>query len=403
MADRKRPKEPPGKKEGTGDSTMETNGAGSIVQLERGKPRGKCRKWQLRVSVGKNPRTGKYQTKTRRVAGTYTDALKELERFKAELGKRKYAGREKITFAECCERYLKMRAHGGSGVRKVRQSTLKKERWCFNSVARELGADTPMSDIGEGELEAMFAALANGEGAAGKPMGGAYLGGMHSMLHGLFAYALREGFVESDPMECVMAPSSDTKPRRALPIESYAALIGALDPTDRMQLAVMAMACCGLRRGEVQAHPSGDCRGGIVHVGKSKTASGLRDVPMPKVLERGIAARRACLNAELAPAGLFVTDAMPLLSDALGSGVSVHYLGVWWQKHRGGFGLDGWTLHELRHSFVTLLSESGASMSAMRELAGHKSASTTIGVYAHASREEKRDAVEAAIGLLDVH
>lgn len=83
--------------------------------------------------------------------------------------------------------------------------------------------------------------------------------------------------------------------------------------------------------------------------------------------------------------------------------MSVHYLGVWWQKHRGDFGLEGWTLHELRHSFVTLLSESGASMSAMRELAGHKSASTTIGVYAHASRAEKRDAVEAAIGLLDVH
>lgn len=381
---------------------METKGTGCIVQLEKGKPRGKCRKWQLRVSVGRNPRTCKYQTKTRRVSGTYTDAVKEMERFKAELGKRRHAEGEKITFDECCERYLKVRERGGRGVRKVRPSTLKKERWCFNSVARELGADTPMKAIGEKDIDVMFAALANGEGASGKAMGGAYLGGMHSMLQGLFSFALREGIVESNPTECVIAPSSDTKPRRALPIESYRELIAALDPTDRMQLAVMAMACCGLRRGEVQALTFGDCRGGIVHVRKSKTDSGLRDVPMPKVLEEGIAARRACLDVELEPAGLRVTDGMPLLSDALGNGVSVHYLGVWWQKHRGGFGLDGWTLHELRHSFVTLLSESGASMSAMRELAGHKSASTTIGVYAHASRAEKRDAVESALGLLNV-
>ena len=381
---------------------MQTSGHGTIVQLEKGKPKGKCRRWQLRVSVGRNPRTGKYQTKTRRVAGTYTDAVHAMERFKAELGKRRFAEGGKMTFSECCERYLEVRAKGGRGVRKVKPKTLKKERWCFNSVARELGADTLMRDIGEEEIAAMFAALANGEGASGKALGGTYLSGMHSMLHGLFAYALREGITESDPMECVVQPQPDTKPRRAMPPSAYASLLHALDPTDRMQLAVMAIACCGLRRSEVQALTFGDVEGGVVHVRESKTMSGLRDVPVPQMLARGVAARKARLNVEMKPAGLAVTPDMPLLSDALGQGVSVHYIGVWWQKHRAGFGLEGWTLHELRHSFVTLLSESGASPAAMRELAGHKSASTTIGVYAHPSRQEKRDAVDAAIGLLGV-
>ena len=48
-------------------------GEGTIVQLEKDKPKSKCRKWQLRVPVGLDPRTGKYKTRTRRVNDmTYT-------------------------------------------------------------------------------------------------------------------------------------------------------------------------------------------------------------------------------------------------------------------------------------------------------------------------------------------
>lgn len=55
-----------------------------IVQLEKGKPRSQCRKWQLRLSLGKNPETGKYARKTRVVAGTYQQACSALEDFRDE-------------------------------------------------------------------------------------------------------------------------------------------------------------------------------------------------------------------------------------------------------------------------------------------------------------------------------
>lgn len=44
----------------------ETKGSGSIIQLEKDKPKSRCRKWQLRVCIGKDPRTGKYKARTRR-------------------------------------------------------------------------------------------------------------------------------------------------------------------------------------------------------------------------------------------------------------------------------------------------------------------------------------------------
>lgn len=40
--------------------TAAQTGKGSIVQMEKGKPKGKCRKWKLVVSLGHDARTGKY-------------------------------------------------------------------------------------------------------------------------------------------------------------------------------------------------------------------------------------------------------------------------------------------------------------------------------------------------------
>lgn len=63
----------------------ETKGKGAIIQLEKDKPRSKCRKWQLRVSLGRDPRTGKYRQKTRYFTGTYTQAKAALREFIAEI------------------------------------------------------------------------------------------------------------------------------------------------------------------------------------------------------------------------------------------------------------------------------------------------------------------------------
>lgn len=56
----------------------DVKGQGSIVQFEEDKPKSKCRKWQFRVSTGKDPRTGTYVTKTRTFHGSYTEVTKAL-------------------------------------------------------------------------------------------------------------------------------------------------------------------------------------------------------------------------------------------------------------------------------------------------------------------------------------
>ena len=49
-------------------------GSGNITQIEKDKPKSKCRRWQLWVPVGVNPRTGKYKVKTHRINASWTEA-----------------------------------------------------------------------------------------------------------------------------------------------------------------------------------------------------------------------------------------------------------------------------------------------------------------------------------------
>lgn len=63
------------------------HGDGCVVQLEKGKPRSQCRKWQLRVSAGKDEQTGRYIRKTRVMEGTYQQACSALDDFRNECGR----------------------------------------------------------------------------------------------------------------------------------------------------------------------------------------------------------------------------------------------------------------------------------------------------------------------------
>ena len=56
---------------------------------------------------------------------------------------------------------------------------------------------------------------------------------------------------------------------------------------------------------------------------------------------------------------------------------------------------DGWTLHELRHSFLSLAAASGVHPAVMQQLAGHSSAQTTMDIYTHVNMDSKRAAVMA--------
>lgn len=62
-------------------------------------------------------------------------------------------------------------------------------------------------------------------------------------------------------------------------------------------------------------------------------------------------------------------------------------------------GVPGVKLHELRHTYITMLAHSNANPRVTQYLAGHGSLQMTLEVYTHATAEDARNAVES-IGVL---
>ena len=62
--------------------------------------------------------------------------------------------------------------------------------------------------------------------------------------------------------------------------------------------------------------------------------------------------------------------------------------------------MEGWCLHELRHSYLTMLAMEGVHPKVMQELAGHSSSKTTMDIYTHVNMSQKccaADAIEAVM------
>ena len=377
------------------------NGSGSIVQLERDKPKGKCRKWQLRVSLGLDPRTGRYPQRTKTFSGTYTQAKAALRDFIDSIEGGAVPMRTGWTFEEYGAHYIEARAAAGDAA----PQTLRVMRTHLKACAAHLGKAN-VAAVTPAMISDMYAAMRAGDTLSGKPASGTYLGHIHEFLGGMYKHAVQEGVVAESPLSAVTRPRRDTEERTALTATQARAFIAALDPMDTHHLAYLLAVTMGLRCGEVCAlsWEDVDLEAGVLHVAHSydnqrnlkgpKTEAGNRYLPMPAMVAEALAARRAERGAACPIAG---TD--PVITTRAGARVTPYRMDHWWSADRERLGAGGLHFHDLRHTYISLLAQEGVHPKVMQVLAGHETAQITMDVYAHVNLDSKREAVSAVDGL----
>lgn len=214
-------------------------------------------------------------------------------------------------------------------------------------------------------------------------------------------------------------PKIDTPEKKPLDSDAVKKLLDALNPAEYMECFVILATTLGLRRDEVVGLSWGDVnfKELTVHVSKSYDDSGNLKTPKTKASNRILPmsdfaydALKARYDSQLAFLKLYGQQLLvedektkevsikrdaPVISNRFGERIHPAGLGRWWYKHRAGFGLDGYTLHELRHTFLTLAAKKGVHPSVMQKLAGHSTARITMEVYTHANMDDKRAAMDA--------
>jgi len=336
--------------------------SGTIQQVDKTKPRNKCRKWRLCVHVDNKRRS-------KRFTGSVTDAKAALEEWKAELSKRPADG---LTVAQYAMRWCDYREQSGQYSANTDAATrCRLEAWSKSPIG-----DMPLSEVRPADIEEAMLWVRDNAPKVGR-LSGTSMSGHWATLRSMFRHAEAAGLVDKDPMVHVKPPKRDTKEREALSPLELELLLNRLDamPVDGHVVAVYLMACLGLRRGEALGLMLEDVHDGMVHVHRSmsarthkigavKTAAGVRTLPMPQRLVAKLkewAAAREAQGIADAPTVCCMANGRPIIA------ASMHY---WWKTHRDDLGCGGMVMHQLRHSNLTMMARALPSAFDLQRWAG---------------------------------
>ncbi len=316
----------------------------------------------------------------------------------------------------------------------IRDTTRSAYYGVWNSLARDSIGRKAVGEVKYSDVKRLYLKLLRERGLAVTS-----LGPLNSLLHSVFALAVRDGFILHNPVKGVLTElkkQADSKPKsdRALVLtrEQEKAFMDTLMETERFarwRVMFTVLFGTGLRIGELcgLTWSDVDFRQGVLHVNRTlsygkaggercrfivhppKTEAGNREIHMT-------AAVREALQAEYARQAL--SGFCPTRIDDVVGFIFWKSSGGLYQKGEPDHAIDcirkvwnrqeenkaaeenrepvlipHFSCHSIRHVFITRLVESGANVKAVQYIAGHKSVLMTLDVYAASTGEGRAEAI----------
>ena len=323
----------------------------TIQQLERDKPKSRCRKWRLWVTTEQG-------RKSRRFSGTYTQAENALEAFVREL---EGFVPNSETFGSYAESWRKWREKSGD----YAPGTLANDARNVTALRRTDLDGMRMDSISPADCrDALLWLKANPSNRTRTgELSNTTMNKLHTCLHSIFSCAYNDGSIASNPMDSVRAPKPDTKEKEAMTPEELSDFLDNVDKLtlDGRVMALYLMAVLGLRRSEACALQCSDISDGKCHVhlavkerngklGEPKSSASVRTLPVPRRLQAKVDEWMAVKP-----------DGDTLACNTQGGVLRPQLLQRWWSGDRahngvrGSLGCEGMTLHQLRHSNLSMM------------------------------------------------
>lgn len=389
--------------------------------------------YEVTVSAGFNPVTGRYEKRTRRVHGTMTDVMRVRDELNAEKNAGLVRDADKETFHEFATEWLKLREADGS----LSKSTISINRRCLKVLFEHMGT-WRLKDVKAASVDSVYGYIRDDYGYSGSTMKQ-----VHITLNLVMKKAVEYGYITSNPIALVQKPKPGKSERRSLDQQQAARLSAGLreewaEALGRFEaalysgkvagrrripdmralscvVAVRLIAATGMRRGEAcglswGCVELGEGREALrviasltpdVELAEPKTSAGIRTIAIDGATADMLREWREVQRAALASLGIIQGTATPTCSCSTGAHLSPRELDRWWGTFRKSVGLDDWVLHELRHTQATLLLAEGVDVKTVAARLGHSSPSVTLNMYAHSMPEVDRNAAQAMGDILE--
>lgn len=365
--------------------------------------------WELVVSAGLDPATGRYRRVIRTIKAT---SKREVKAALTDLEAAVAAGKvsfDDMTLADLLERWMEHI----TGLGRAETTLYHYQQYIDREIAPVLGA-IRLSKLKALDIDRLYTKLRK------RGLAPATIRQVHAILRASLNQAERWGLVQRNVAKLASAPSQPQREQHPPDVADVLALLAAARDVDAMfGLYVRVMVATGARRAEVCGlrWSDVDTAAGTLTVERSYTlVPGVRgDRPTKTRSARAVAldpvtlveleeawmatrslAKQCGLDVEQRRTGyIFATD--PTGESAWRPDTA----NARWERARNAAGLPSVRLHDLRHFQATQLLDAGVPVPTVAARLGHTDGTTTMKIYAHRTRRADELAAAVVGRLLD--
>lgn len=356
--------------------------------------------WEVRVLVGKDPKTGKWKQMSKTVRGSARDADAALRELIDSLGPSQ-AEALGVTVGELLDRWL------DECIRlDVSPTTLRTYRSNIEKAIRPRLGRLPLNRLTARQLDELYGQL-KAEGRSPKT-----IRNHHAIMSAALHQAVRWGWMRENVAERAKPPRVSQSRVKAPAVESVRAIVEAAERRDpRLAAFLMLAALTGMRRGELCAlrWSEVDLERGQLEVSrsivvvdggvafKSTKTDRSRLIALDEVAIAVLLRHRAGFDARAAETRAEVVDDPFVFSPEFDGSIPFRpdTMTSFFIRVRNELGLPATRLHDFRHFTATQLIGAGVDVRTVAGRLGHSDPSLTLRTYSHVI--EARDRAAAAL------
>jgi integrase len=355
--------------------------------------------WELRVSLGKDPATGKY----RQISKTFHGAARAADDALRDLVDKNGGAQEDgfgATFGQLLDRWLEE-----SERMELSPTTLRTYRAQIKQTIRPRLGKVLLARLTPKHLDDLYGQM-KVEGLSPKT-----IRNHHAIISSALHQGVRWGWVRENVAEKAKAPRISQRRITAPSVEAVRSVVEAAEERDpRLAPLLMLAALTGMRRGELCAlrwsdvdleHRELDVSRSIVVVSgglreKTTKTDRFRIVALDDVAAALLTRHRAQVESWADQAGVMLASDAYIFSHAVDGSKPFHPDNVtgFFTRVRDSLGLHQVRLHDLRHFTATQLIGAGVDVRTVAGRLGHSDPSVTLRVYSHALEERDRAAAD---------
>ena len=376
-------------------------------------------KWAYRAYAGKDPVTGKDKQVSKSGFLTKKDAQLAAALFERQFHSGEYIERSKITFEAICNDWLKHYLSQGA-----KESSHRARRIALTHIINEFG-QVPIQKIMKKEYQDTIDNLAN-------KFSTNYVSSIHTSANMVFEYAHENKLIKEVPSKGIKLPK---KKKTVSDLEQGEDIIGKFLEKEELEefltvakneglegdlLTFTMLAYTGMRIGEMIALKWSDIdfENYTLRIYKTyynptnnktkyqlltpKTESSIRTITIDPILIDLLQLHRHEQDHTKEANGPFYHDNGFIFATNEGYPKTIKHISIRMQRLLKKTSIEKHvTPHSFRHTHTSLLIEAGVHIKEIQERLGHSDINTTMDIYAHMTKNIKKEASTKFSNLME--